>query len=159
MAGGGGGGDGDPEFQVAPLIDVLLVMLIFFMTITTSQTLKIDRSIELPVTPAGKKTEDKGTAGLINIGWDKTRNIATYKLDDIEISDIDAEEPVLKGGKSLIAELKSRMAFCNKNPETKGKFKLLIRADKKVQAKFINKALQWGANAEIDNIAFSGTNQ
>ncbi|MDF3059514.1 MAG: hypothetical protein K0R17_3729, partial [Rariglobus sp.] len=26
MAGGGGGGDGEPEFQIAPMIDVLLVL-------------------------------------------------------------------------------------------------------------------------------------
>ncbi|RYD36183.1 MAG: biopolymer transporter ExbD, partial [Verrucomicrobiaceae bacterium] len=31
MAGGGGGGDGEPEFQIAPMIDVLLVLLVFFV--------------------------------------------------------------------------------------------------------------------------------
>ena len=159
MAGGGGGGDGEPEFQVAPLIDVLLVMLIFFMSICTDQSLKIDRSIELPVTPAGKKSEDKGLSGLINIGWDKSRNTAVFKLDDDLVEDIDAEEPTLRGKGSLITELKRRKATLDKNADTRGKYRLLVRADKQVQAKFINKALQWGANAEIDNIAFSGTNQ
>lgn len=159
MAGGGGGGDGEPEFQVAPLIDVLLVMLIFFMSICTDQSLKIDRSIELPVTPAGKKSEDKGLSGLINIGWDKDKHTAVFKLDDDLIEDVDAEEPTLKGKGSLITELKRRKATLDKNPDTRGKYRLLVRADKQVQAKFINKALQWGANSEIDNIAFSGTNQ
>ena len=41
MGGGGGGGDGDPEFQIAPMIDVLLVLLIFFMSITSAQVLKV----------------------------------------------------------------------------------------------------------------------
>ena len=49
MAGGGGGGEGEPEFQVAPMIDVLLVLLIFFMSITSSQVLKVDKNISLPV--------------------------------------------------------------------------------------------------------------
>ena len=31
MAGGAGGDSGEPEFQIAPMIDVLLVLLIFFM--------------------------------------------------------------------------------------------------------------------------------
>ena len=38
MGGGGGGGDGEPEFQIAPMIDVLLVLLIFFMSITTAHS-------------------------------------------------------------------------------------------------------------------------
>lgn len=150
---GGGGGDGEPEMQVAPLIDVLLVMLIFFMSITTSQTLKVDAAIELPVTPAGDKPDNKATGiGLINISWDATQNTAKFKLDDMEISDTDAEEPSLKKRGSLIKELEKRKGS---NP----KFRLLVRADKKVQAKFINKALLWGANAGIDNISFSGLNQ
>ena len=150
---GGGGGDGEPEMQVAPLIDVLLVMLIFFMSITTSQTLKVDASIQLPVTPDGDKPDNKATGiGLINIGWDAARNTAKYKLDDLEITDTDAEEPTVKGRGSLIKELEKRKGS---NP----KFRLLVRADKNVQAKFINKSLQWGANSGIDNISFSGLNK
>jgi biopolymer transport protein ExbD len=51
MAGGGGGGEGEPEFQVAPMIDVLLVLLIFFMSITSSQVLKVDKNISLTWPP------------------------------------------------------------------------------------------------------------
>ena len=40
MAGGGGGGEGEPEFQIAPMVDVLLVLLIFFMSITSAQVLE-----------------------------------------------------------------------------------------------------------------------
>ena len=48
MAGGGGGRNGEPEFQVAPMIDVLLTILVFFMTITSAQVLKVDKTIQLP---------------------------------------------------------------------------------------------------------------
>ena len=58
MAGGGGGSEsGEPEFQVAPMIDVLLTILVFFMTITSAQVLKVDKSIQLPIAKdAQKKT-------------------------------------------------------------------------------------------------------
>ena len=32
--------DGDPEFQVAPMVDVLLVLMLFFMMITSTEVLK-----------------------------------------------------------------------------------------------------------------------
>lgn len=152
MAGGGGGEEGEPEFQVAPLIDVLLVMLIFFMSITSAQVLKIDKDISLPLAVHGEKRDDKAAAGLINIGWNAITNQPRYKLDDILILETESESPVLEGSNEpLIEVLKKRKG-------NNDKFRMLIRADKQVQAKFLNSALKWGAEADIDNIAFSGVN-
>ncbi|MDR1816996.1 MAG: biopolymer transporter ExbD [Puniceicoccales bacterium] len=156
MGGGGGGGDGEPEFQVAPLIDVLLVMLIFFMSITTSQVLKIDASIKLPVVKHAEKTkaeegkDNKVKVSLINISWNGATAQATYKLDDIVIGNTDTEAPVLPNGKPIIEELSARKKSGGKD------YRMLIRADEAVQAKFLNTALKWGAQAGIDNISFSG---
>ena len=36
------------------MIDVLLVLLIFFMSITTDQVMKVDKSIKLPLAPEAK---------------------------------------------------------------------------------------------------------
>jgi len=143
MAGGGGGGEGEPEFQVAPMIDVLLVLLIFFMSITSSQVLKVDKNISLPVASHGIKRDDKAAAGLIKISWDQTTGQAKYKLDDRELDPNDKE--------GIAKELSDRKG----NNE---KYRLLIRADKDCHAKYISRALEWGAEAGIDNIAFSGLN-
>ena len=45
---------GEPEFQIAPMIDVLLVLLVFFMSITSAEVLKVDKNIRLPVSPNAK---------------------------------------------------------------------------------------------------------
>jgi biopolymer transport protein ExbD len=144
MAGGGGGGEGEPEFQVAPMIDVLLVLLIFFMSITSAQVLKVDKNIKLPLAVHGLKRDDKAAAGLINISWDATTGQAKYKLDDRELDPNDKE--------GIARELSARKG-------SNEKYRLLIRADKQCHAKYISKALEWGAEAGIDNIAFSGLNR
>ena len=125
------------------MIDVLLVLLIFFMSITSSQVLKVDKNISLPVASHGIKRDDKAAAGLINISWDKTTGQAKYKLDDRELDPNDKE--------GIAKELSDRKG----NNE---KYRLLIRADKDCHAKYISRALEWGAEAGIDNIAFSGLN-
>ena len=144
MSGGGGSIEsGEPDFQIAPMIDVLLVLLIFFMSITSAQVLKVDKNISLPVAANGVKRDDKAAAGLINISWDKTTGQAKYKLDDRELDANDKD--------GIAKELADRKG-------TNEKYRLLIRADKECHAKYISKALEWGAEAGIDNIAFSGLN-
>jgi biopolymer transport protein ExbD len=126
------------------MIDVLLVLLIFFMSITSAQVLKVDKNIKLPLAVHGLKRDDKAAAGLINISWDATTGQAKYKLDDRELDPNDKE--------GIARELSARKG-------SNEKYRLLIRADKQCHAKYISKALEWGAEAGIDNIAFSGLNR
>ena len=71
MAGGAGGGEGEPEFQVAPMVDVLLVLLIFFMSITSAQVLKVDKSITLPLAPDAVKKDTTRSEAIVNVRWDE----------------------------------------------------------------------------------------
>src|ERR1044071_2081072 len=82
MGGGGGGGEGDPEFQIAPMIDVLLVLLIFFMSITTAQVLKVDKNIQLPLAPDAIKKDQMRAEAIINVRWDPAKKKADYIMDD-----------------------------------------------------------------------------
>ena len=44
----------DPEFQIAPMIDILLVLLVFFMSISTTEVLKANKDVTLPVAKEAK---------------------------------------------------------------------------------------------------------
>src|SRR5579862_5773243 len=88
MAGGGGGGKGEPEFQVAPMIDVLLVLLIFFMSITSAQVLKVDKTIALPIAPDSSKKDTSRSEAIVNVRWDEATKKAAYVMDDRVMADI-----------------------------------------------------------------------
>lgn len=149
-----GGGNGEPEFQIAPMLDVLFVLLIFFMSISTSQMLKIDNSITLPVASNGEQPDQKtkAKAVLFNVGWDATLGKPVVKIDDrpVDISE--------QGRDATIQEIVNRAT----NPYTKEidpEIRFLIRADRKVTAKYISQILELAAEAGMDNIAFTGMNK
>lgn len=147
----GGGKDDEPTFQIAPMLDVLFVLLIFFMSISTSQMLKTDTSITLPVAANGAPPDKKNQAKcvLINVGWDKTLGAPIVKLDDTPADITD------QGRDATVQNIIARAT----NPYTKEidpEIRFLIRADKEVPAKYISQILMLAADAGMDNIAFTG---
>jgi biopolymer transport protein ExbD len=83
MAGGGGGLEkGEPDFQIAPMVDVLLVILIFFMVITSAQVLKVDKSIKLPIASEAAKKDDSRSEAIVNVRWDPVDNRPTFNFQD-----------------------------------------------------------------------------
>lgn len=146
MGGGGGGSEsGEPEFQIAPMIDVLLVLLIFFMSITSAEVLKIDKDIKLPVAEDAKK-KDKSTAmneAAINIGWVPAKQEARIKFEEVEYQ---------TRTEDLVNVLSQRKA---QNP----KYRCIIRGDKALPAIEIQKVMTIITQAGIDDISFSALNQ
>lgn len=139
--GGGGGGDGEPEFQIAPMIDVLLVLLIFFMSITSAQVLSIDKEIQLPVAKDAKKKEkDVQNEANINVRW--TNGKATILFEN---SSYDVVEP-------LVEKLRARH-------DANAKYRAVIRGDKRLPAIEIQRVMSVIAQAGIDDISFSALNK
>lgn len=148
MAGGGGGGDGDPEFQIAPMIDVLLVLLIFFMSITSSQVSKVER-MPLPIAPNALKKDQMRSEAIINIRWDNVTSKPTYVLDGKEYKDFKLMAPQLK----LMKEVNDR------DPGVNPRYRVVIRADKDTHALVINRVMDIAGQAGIDDISFGVYNK
>jgi biopolymer transport protein ExbD len=151
MAGGGGGGDGDPEFQIAPMIDVLLVLLIFFMSITTAQVLKVDKSITLPLAEHGIKKDNMRAESIVNIRWEEANKKAIYTFDDKVYTDL--------------AKLTLALTAARKDGEAKGAkghnpiFRCVIRGDREGSALSISRAMNAAAEAGISEVSFSAENR
>ena len=150
MAGGGGGDSGEPEFQIAPMIDVLLVLLIFFMSITSAQVLKIDKSIQLPVAPDAVKKDSTRAEAIVNVRWDEPKKKATYVMDEKIYLDL----PELT--KALVVAKKAGDAKVTHgaNPT----FRVVIRGDRDATAKSVSLAMNAAAEAGISDISFSAVN-
>ena len=142
MAGGGGGGEGGGEFQVAPMVDVLLTILIFFMTITSAQVLKVDKSIVLPVAPNALKKDDQRSEAIINVRWNEAKQTPEYVFDDAPYPHPEDLVPILKG----------RAA---NNP----KYRAVIRGDRNATAEAVARVMNVCGNAGISDISFSTVNK
>jgi biopolymer transport protein ExbD len=122
----------DPEFQIAPMIDILLVLLIFFMSISSSE-------VQLPVAKDAKPP-DKGTQGqtIINVTWNTINSLGGIDIDDKKYGDpfmvTTALEPKVRA-----------------NP----KMRVLLRADKGVRYEYLRAIMVAAANAGVGNVTFS----
>ena len=145
MAGGGGNTEsGEPEFQIAPMIDVLLTLLIFFMSITSAEVLRIDKDIQLPVAPDAKKKDEKQAMNeaALNIRWQSLQQKSLITFEDKQYPDPDPLIELLKGRKE-------------RNP----KYRVVIRGDKRMPAIEVQKVMTLVSQAGIDEISFSALNQ
>src|SRR5277367_1344523 len=90
--------DGDPEFQVAPMVDVLLVLMLFFMAITSTEVLKKDKNLQLAdaknAKPAEKGAQAKNQI-IVNVDWDGINSVAQFSLDGVGYPSADSMQGVL----------------------------------------------------------------
>ncbi len=151
MGGGGGGAEGEPEFQIAPMIDVLLVLLIFFMSITTTQVLKVDQTINLPLAPDALKKDTMRNEAMVNIRWDPATKKAEYLLGDQPCSDLAALKDAIVTAKK-VAETKVTQG-ANQD------FRVVIRGDRDASALSVSLAMNAAAEAGVSDISFSAANK
>lgn len=141
--------DSDLEFQITPMIDLLLVLLIFFMAITTTKILRNDTSLQLPqLAMETSATQEKTTLGqaVINISWQKTWATPLITIDQTQIPSL--EEMAL-----LLVQKQSD--FQKMHPQKQ--FRLFIRADRQLPYHFLQNILKICQQKGLYQITFATT--
>jgi biopolymer transport protein ExbD len=147
---GGGAADGEPEFQVAPMVDVLLTILVFFMMITSAQVLKVDKTITLPIAKDAQKRDTKRSEVIINIRWHQEVKKPEFVIDDRGYPTADAITAPLRAAKALSDKRPAK----SDNPT----FRAVIRGDQNVPALYVSQAMNACGQAGISDISFSALN-
>ncbi len=131
----------DPEFQIAPMIDVLLVLLVFFMSISTTEALQSTQGINLPVAKEGAPPSDAPGQVVVNIKWNEATQQGEIIVSE-NTYDTRSITPILEKAKL-------------RNPM----MRVLVRADKGTKYEFVRQVMVAVANAGIANVTFSAVDK
>jgi biopolymer transport protein ExbD len=130
--------EADPEFQIAPMIDILLVLLVFFMSISSTEVLQSNRDIKLPVAKDAKDAKENPGQIIVNLAFSQINNSVSISVNEKEFASPGDLVPVLQN-------------HIQKNPMVR----VLIRADKDVRYSVMKSLLEAVGKAGIANVTFS----
>jgi biopolymer transport protein ExbD len=130
----------DPEFQIAPMIDILLVLLVFFMSISSTEVLQKTEGVTLPVAKDAKDADHNTEGGqtIINVLWTEVNNSGSILVDDKSFAQAD----------QLLGPLQAAV-------QKKPKMRVVIRADKKVKYEYLKQVMITAGKAGVGNVTFS----
>jgi biopolymer transport protein ExbD len=131
----------EPEFQIAPMIDILLVLLVFFMSISSTEVLQTNDRVRLPIAKDAKdkdKTKVQKGQTIINVLWGELNNSGSLEVD----------ERAYPMPQDIVPLLQQRIGA---DPT----LRVLVRADKKVRYEYTKQLLKAIGAAGGSNVTFS----
>lgn len=130
--------EAEPEFQIAPMIDILLVLLVFFMSISSTEALQSNKEIDLPVAREAKQPKENPGQVIINITWSEANNVGAIEIDN----------ETFPTPQHIIRKLQDKLMA---TPQTR----VLIRADRTVRYSYMKEVMRAVGQSGIPNITFS----
>jgi biopolymer transport protein ExbD len=119
-------------FEMAPMIDMVFLLLIFFMCASTLPNLTKDRYVKLPVADDSVVPKNKKHEAVINI---RKEGEILWGQEQCDIADI--------------------TDFIGNRMESDPEMKVYIRADKEVPHRFVRQAIDACAKAGAMDIQFA----
>jgi biopolymer transport protein ExbD len=140
MAGGGVSEDGDAGFQIAPMVDVVFVLLLFFMASAGSQVIEKELNINLPSGRADASAASVPTTPII---------IDIFPDGKVQMNSKVYDTPTSKELPELKAWLKETIdKFGGKDPE-------ILRPDPQTKHERVMDVLNAASAAGVTKLSFS----
>ncbi|MDR1192369.1 MAG: biopolymer transporter ExbD [Verrucomicrobiales bacterium] len=127
------------EFQVAPMVDVLLVLLLFFMATATTEVITQTADLDLPKANQSKPVEKGLGEAVINV--EKLNYLIL--MNSVKYDDPEQIVPILRG-----------YAQDYEKAGTGKPFRVVIRADKDTPFERISGIMKAAAEAGILDVVF-----
>ena len=128
----------DPEFQIAPMIDILLVLLVFFMSISTTEVLQSNQNVKLAVAKDAKEAVKAPGQVIINILINPMTKQSVLEID----------ERTYASPGDIVGLLQSKVAV---NPG----MRVLVRADREVRYDYERGLLEAIGRSGVPSVTFS----
>ena len=121
------------------MIDILLVLLVFFMSISSTEVLQVNKDVTLPVAKDAKDAE-KGTKGqtIVNVMWTTINNAGSLEVDNQKFAQAD----------QMVGYLQTKTQA---NPD----MRILIRADRNVRYDYLKQVMVTAGKAGVGKVTFS----
>ena len=129
----------DPEFQIAPMIDILLVLLVFFMSISSTEVLQQNDMVNLPVAKEAGDKKKGSTQSIVNI----YNSLLVPGKTLVELDGKDYENPA-----AIVPIIEGKLKV---NPQ----MRVVMRADKMVRYEMTKLVLLQLGAAGVQNVTFS----
>jgi biopolymer transport protein ExbD len=133
----------EAEMDMSPMIDMVFLLLLFFLVVSNPKTIKIDPNLDPSVAKNAQAAETKKGKIVVNV-----RNNGNFVEEDTKtiMNDVAAVEEYLK---KRIDEVKAT----GQEPT------LHIRADKGVEFKFVQRVIKAGATVGLKQAAYAAFNK
>ena len=135
--------DDDTQVDMSPMIDMVFLLLIFFIVNATLIIVEMDKKVQVPIARYSEKQTDKMGRIVINVYSDEHSAEGRFRMAD---------------GKEIFANDDDMTKFIKEQKEyweDKGqKPRLHLRADGEVHFTYVRRAIRAGAAAGVNEVIF-----
>ena len=135
--------DPNMPLNLGPLIDIVSILLLYYIVCSTFETTRVSRDVILPFAQQGLKEEDTSGRFIVNLEWNEGLYEASYIVNGIKMSGPNEMT-------TFILQSKKQQG----NPRN---YRVIIRTDKRVPYEFTQQAMAATAEADVANVLFSTT--
>ncbi len=131
------------EMDMSPMIDMVFLLLLFFLVVSNPRTIKIDQDVQPPVASNGAPAPTVHGKIVVNI-----REDGLFLAEDTNLTF--ANKELLS---EYIAKEKDKIKAVGNTPV------LHIRADKRADFKYCQRVIKAGAAAGVKQLAYGAYNK